>query len=164
MPVAFPPAPWPRRLAYLFAVGGPLGFIPWVPATWASLATALVWHGLTVAGWSRGRGWPVAATAAVLLLAGGFAATTAERLLATADPRNVVIDEIAGQSLAFLFIAAGGWWATLAGFVLFRIFDVLKPPPARQAERAPGGWGILLDDLVAGVYAAVVLWLIFQVL
>lgn len=157
-------ASWRERCAYLLAVGGPIGWIPWVPATWASLATAAVWRGLVAAGWSRGSGWPVAAAAAVMLVVGGFAATTAERLAGIGDPRNVVLDEIAGQSLTFLLAGAASWPLALAGFVLFRIFDVLKPPPARQAERARGGWGIMLDDVVAGGYAAAALWLLAKFL
>ncbi len=73
----------------------------------------------------------------------------------------MVLDEVAGQWLSLLFVpVGGGWravWVTVAAFVLFRAFDILKPPPARQLERLPAGWGILADDLAAGVMANVVL-------
>jgi phosphatidylglycerophosphatase A len=144
---------WERAQHWL-AIGGPIGLIPWVPATWASLFTALVcW-------WALPRPAVIVAIAAGLLLAGGFVASTAERLTGIEDPRNVVLDEIAGQLLTFLFVAPTGGWIMLAGFGLFRLFDVLKPPPARTAERLRGGWGIMADDYVAGVYAALVLWLL----
>ncbi len=79
------------------------------------------------------------------------------------DPRPFVLDEFAGQWTALLALpvsyhAGGGSVAWVAGvsFLLFRVFDVLKPPPARQAESLPAGWGILIDDLVAGLYANLV--------
>jgi len=77
------------------------------------------------------------------------------------DPRQFVLDEFAGQWVALLWLPAiasrGFWplaWVVGGQFVLFRIMDVIKPPPARQLERLPAGWGILCDDLMAGVYAA----------
>jgi len=65
----------------------------------------------------------------------------------------VVIDEVAGQLIPFLAVPPSSWKWALAAFALFRFFDVLKPFPARRAERLPGGWGIMTDDVVAGVYA-----------
>lgn len=155
VPVVRPAAgtAWERAQHWL-AIGGPIGLIPWVPATWASLLTALVcW-------WALPRPALILGIAVVLLVAGGFAASTAERLTGIEDPRNVVLDEIAGQLLTFLFVAPTSGWIMLAGFGLFRLFDVLKPPPARAAERLHGGWGIMADDCIAGFDAAVVLWLV----
>jgi len=159
VPTAFPrQAPLAHRLQHLIAIGGPIGFIPWVPATFASLATAaLCWLA------------PPSASTVLLLtslvfLVGAWTASTSERLLHTQDPRNVVIDEIAGQLLTFLFLAPLNGKIALAGFVLFRLFDVAKPFPARSAERLPAGWGIMTDDLVAGLYAALVLFLLRHLL
>ena len=73
------------------------------------------------------------------------------------DPSKVVIDEVAGQLAAFLIIAPVEWWSMLAAFVLFRVFDVLKPLGIRRLEAIPNGWGIMLDDLAAGLLAAVVI-------
>lgn len=145
-----------EKLQHLIAIAGPIGFIPWVPATFASLATALAC-----------RAWPprpaaVLVVTALVFVLGGVCATTSERLLEIRDPRNVVIDEVAGQLLTFLFAAPAGWFAALAGFGLFRLFDVAKPFPARAAEGLPGGWGIMSDDLVAGLYAAAALWLLLR--
>jgi len=147
-----------ERLQHLVAIGGPIGFIPWVPATFASLATAAVcWLAPPTA-------TTVVLLTALLLLVGAWTASTAERLLQTEDPRNVVIDEIAGQLLSFAFLAPLNWKIALAGLALFRLFDVAKPFPARAAERLPAGWGIMVDDLVAGLYAAIVLYLLRNLL
>jgi len=84
------------------------------------------------------------------------------------DPREVVVDEVAGQAVTFLavpFLAAGAssagqiWVIAAAGFGLFRLFDIAKPWPIRRLERLPEGWGVLADDLMAGVYA----WIVLQV-
>jgi phosphatidylglycerophosphatase A len=69
----------------------------------------------------------------------------------------VVIDEVVGQMITFLATPRVTWKGLLAGFILFRAFDIVKPFPARRAERFPGGWGIMLDDVVAGLYSLVVL-------
>jgi phosphatidylglycerophosphatase A len=77
------------------------------------------------------------------------------------DPREVVADEFSGQAVTFLFTAAATisniWVTALLGFLLFRLIDILKPPPIRKLEKLPKGWGILADDLLAGVYAGIVL-------
>lgn len=147
------------RLGYWVAIAGPLGLVPWVPATWASLATAAAWWAAAPRP-RAGFGWAPLALAAVLLPVGAWAAAAAERVENIADPRNVVLDEVAGQSLTFLFVAPADWRLALAGFVLFRLCDVLKPPPIRRLERAPAGWGVMLDDLLAGAYAALALALL----
>jgi len=84
------------------------------------------------------------------------AATIVARESVRKDPQNVIIDEVAGQWLT-LAAAAPDWRHALAGLALFRLFDITKPWPARRLERLPAGWGIMLDDLAAGLYAAIVL-------
>ena len=88
-----------------------------------------------------------------------------------ADPREVVADEFAGQAVTFLaipFLTAAAistrqiWAAAVLGFLLFRLFDIVKPWPIRKVEKLPNGWGILADDLLAGVYAAIVLLICFR--
>ncbi|MFN2531537.1 MAG: phosphatidylglycerophosphatase A [Pyrinomonadaceae bacterium] len=97
----------------------------------------------------------------VVTLGGIWAATQTERLLRVKDPGKVVIDEVAGQLIALLPLSAAvGWpWRVwvIVSFVLFRFFDIVKPYPARRLERLRGGLGIMLDDVVAGAYSAVVL-------
>ena len=73
------------------------------------------------------------------------------------DPSKVVIDEVAGQLASCLIFVPVEWWSMLAAFVLFRVFDVLKPLGIRRLEEIPNGWGIMLDDLAAGLLAAVVI-------
>jgi len=84
---------------------------------------------------------------------GVWAAGQAEKFFGKIDPGHVVIDEMAGQMVTFLLAPNASWKILLAGFGLFRLFDVVKPFPARRAERLPGGWGIMIDDLIAGTYA-----------
>lgn len=143
-----------EKCQHLVSIAGPIGWIPWVPATFASAAVALLcWL------WPPS-GMVVIALTVALFFLGSATATTSERVTGASDPRNVVIDEVAGQLLAFVAVAPVNWKLAVAGFALFRVFDVVKPPPARQAERLPGGWGIMTDDIVAGGYAALALWLV----
>ena len=93
-----------------------------------------------------------------------WAATGAERFFAKTDPGQVVVDEVAGQLLAFVALPDASWKWLAAGFVLFRAFDILKPFPARRAERLPGGWGIMTDDVAAGAYSAVFLLVLGQLI
>ncbi len=74
------------------------------------------------------------------------------------DPQIVVIDETVGMWVTMLFVPVT-WFTMTAGFILFRIFDIIKPPPARQLEAIPNGWGIMLDDVAAGVYAGLTVFL-----
>lgn len=147
-----------QRLFAWLAMGGPIGLIPWVPATWASLLTALTCRALAPVMRS-----PESLGLWVLVfLFGGWACGAAEYCLDHHDPRNVVLDEISGQWLVFLLAPSASWLAMLAGFGLFRLLDVVKPMPARQLERLPAGWGIMADDAMAGIYAGIALWLLLR--
>ena len=98
---------------------------------------------------------------ACLLVLGTLAAGRAERIIGKDDPGEVVIDELVGQWLVFLPFAGMSIIGLLLGFVLFRLFDIIKPWPIRWSEkRFPGGFGVMLDDLLAGVYAMLILLLI----
>jgi len=90
-------------------------------------------------------------TAAVLTLIGAPLGKWAEEKWQRKDPGQYVLDEVIGFLVAVAFIDLA------VGFLLFRFFDIFKPPPARQLEKVPGGWGIILDDVVAGIYAAIAL-------
>lgn len=91
---------------------------------------------------------------AALFIAGGIAAGRAEKILGRKDPGSVVIDEVFGQWLVYLPFAAPGWIQLFAGFILFRVFDMTKPPPVRASETwLPGGWGVMIDDGMAALYA-----------
>jgi phosphatidylglycerophosphatase A len=104
--------------------------------------------------------------AAILLvsLVGTWAATRAEKLLGKKDPGAVVVDEVAGQLIAFLFVPwLAGRWAVVAGFLAFRLFDIWKPYPIRRLEGLGGGLGIMADDMLAGFYAAALMSLLVTI-
>ena len=131
------------------------------PGSWGSLAALGLWAAyarLTPAGWHAAG---AASGALAALIAGIPAATRVERQCGRTDPGFVVIDEVCGQ-LITLIGAPLGWKSLLAGFILFRAFDIVKPPPVRSLERLPGGWGIMLDDVAAGLYALLVMRLLLH--
>jgi phosphatidylglycerophosphatase A len=99
----------------------------------------------------------LAALAGLLFVLGVWSAGKAEKILGRVDPGQVVIDEVVGQIITFIATPRTTWVGLVTGFIVFRAFDVVKPFPARQAERFPGGWGIMLDDVVAGLYSLAVL-------
>ncbi len=95
-------------------------------------------------------------------VAGTWAASRTEKLSGKKDPGKVVIDEVVGQFIALIpvpFVLQSAWWSAILAFLLFRFFDIIKPYPARTFESLESGLGIMADDVVAGVYAAVVVGL-----
>jgi len=154
-PRAGPPA---SRVMVLLATGFQLGRMPYAPGTVGSLASLLAFLPF------RHLPWMVhLSLIAPLFALGVFAADRAEVALAAKDPPAVIIDEVIGCWVALLAIPPH--WATLlSAFALFRLFDIWKPFPADRVARISGGWGIMLDDLVAGIYAnlslRVFLWLL----
>lgn len=136
------------RLAVFLATAGYCGYFPIAPGTIGSAAGLLVY--LIV--WWAGSPIVEAALIALTFVAGTWAATRAERFFGGIDPGPVVIDEVLGMLVTLAFIPAG-WTAVLTGFVLFRVFDVIKPYPADRLEKLHGGFGIMADDAMAAVYA-----------
>ena len=124
------------------------------PGTYGSIAAVLLWFGaahlLHPAPIALAIGTAIAALAATLI--GIPAATIVARESGREDPGHVVIDEVAGQLIALIAIPVD-WRHAVVSLLLFRIFDILKPPPIRQLERLPGGTGIMLDDVAAGLFA-----------
>jgi phosphatidylglycerophosphatase A len=147
-----------RGAAVWFAIAGGAGYLPFAPGTAGSVVGVLL-----VAAVGRmhvGTATAIAvlvAAAVVFLAAGAWAAGEAEAYFGRKDPGPVVIDEVVGQMLTLLLKPQASWKYLAGGFLLFRAFDIVKPFPARQAERIPRGWGIMLDDVVAGAYGLVVL-------
>lgn len=174
--VAFP---LPRRigkdyLALAIATCG-VGYLPLAPGTWGSLVGVglyLLLRFFTLRfialfslpySFVRFLPWPIFLAAELVLitlvtLVGIWAASRTEKLSGRKDPGQVVIDEVAGQLIALLPVVPtldAGWLSIIAAFLLFRLFDIIKPYPARRLENLESGLGIMSDDLAAGAYAAV---------
>jgi phosphatidylglycerophosphatase A len=139
---------WATLVATFFGIGR----IRPGPGSWGSAAAILLW-------WLASRwiapGWQ--SLAAILLafavvIIGIPAATRVSRASGLKDPQFVVIDEVAGQLIAMIAVPVS-WKSVLLGFILFRGFDIVKPPPVRQLEHLPEGFGIVIDDVGAGLYA-----------
>ena len=144
------------RLSWLIATFFGCGRIRPGPGTWASAATVLLWWLISQAAGARLQVALALLLACLATALGIPAATRVARESGSKDPSFVVIDEVAGQLIAI--IAAPVRWKTLlAGFILFRAFDIVKPPPLRRLEKIPGGVGIMLDDVGAGLYALAIL-------
>lgn len=149
-----------------------VGYIPIAPGTWGSLVGVALYLLMRIC-------WPLMAapnslnftriltslqtpliliTLVVLTFIGIWAATRAEPLLGRKDPGPVVIDEVVGQLITYLFVPFNsGWLLVIIGFLLFRLFDIWKPYPIYRLEALESGLGIMADDVLAGVYAAIVL-------
>ena len=145
------------RLAVFVATAGYSGYFPFAPGTVGSAVGLVVY---LLVWWSRSIAVEVGLIV-VLFLAGVWAATTAERYFGGIDPGPVVIDEVVGMLITLAFIPVGISGA-LAGFFIFRVFDVIKPYPAGRLERLHGGLGVMADDVMAAIYANIslraVLW------
>jgi phosphatidylglycerophosphatase A len=131
------------------------------PGTWGSAATVLLWWLIARQIPSVWQPWTATALALVAIAIGIPAATIVARAASTKDPQFVVIDEVAGQLIALIAVPVS-WKCLLAGFILFRGFDMVKPPPVRQLERLPEGSGIVIDDVGAGLYALIVIQLLLH--
>ena len=144
-----------RQLSLLFATGLYIGLIPGAPGTYASVATTAAFYLI----WKTANGIvPALHLSVTCLLAaiGTFASAEVSRERGSEDPQVVVIDEVAGQLVTFLFLPVGAL-NLLAGMALFRLFDIWKPFPIRRLESLPNGVGIMADDLLAGIYSNLIL-------
>jgi len=148
---------WATLVATFFGAG-------WLrpgPGTWSSLAAALLWWALALQLPAAYR-LPILVAIVTLVIAVGMPAATLEaRGCGKKDPSHVVIDEVAGQLLT-LIACPILWKPLLAGFILFRAFDILKPPPIRSLEKLPEGIGIMVDDLGAGLFGLIALQLLLK--
>jgi phosphatidylglycerophosphatase A len=147
-----------------------VGYLPIAPGTWGSAVGVLLFWVIGL--WAKAgnidsnlsfRGWFLGAevlVVSIITVAGIWGASRVERLMRRKDPGKVVVDEVAGQMISLLPLAwlvesyAKGW--VIISFILFRFFDIVKPYPARKFEGLHGGLGVMADDLVAGVYGALV--------
>ena len=153
-----------RRLAVLLATGFGIGYLPIAPATWASAAAALALFALL-----PGMDWILIVVAIVAITPLAiWTSGEAERRLGH-DARPIVIDEVVGMLVSVCGVPmAGRGSAHLAimlaiAFVFFRVFDIWKPYPARSSQSLPGGYGVVVDDILAGVYANISLHIVARV-
>jgi phosphatidylglycerophosphatase A len=147
------------RLAVLLATVAYCGYFPIAPGTAGSAAGLVVY---LLVWWAQS---PIVEAGLIVAVfaAGIWSATHAERFFGGIDPGPVVIDEVLGMLVTLAFIPVG-WSGALAGFFIFRVFDVIKPYPANRLEKLHGGFGIMADDAMAGIYANLVLRLVIWLL
>jgi phosphatidylglycerophosphatase A len=158
-----------NRIARLLATGLYTGLSPVAPGTAGSLLGLAILWGLDVRFGLSGRRAALAAGTGLLFFIGVWAATRVEAEEigrgGKKDPGLVNLDEVVGMGVSTLFwpAQAGRIWL-VAAFLLFRLFDVMKPPPANRIQDLPRGWGIMADDAVAGAYANIVLRILVRLL
>lgn len=135
-----------RRGALLLATAGGVGYVPFAPGTFGSMVGVALWAVLPSS-------WITQAIVIVaLFVLGSWSGSVAEHHFGRTDPSQVVIDEVVGI-LMTLFLNPVGWAGALAGFLIFRVSDIVKPYPSNRFERLPGGVGVMADDAMAAVYA-----------
>ena len=145
------------RLAVVLATWFGCGYFPWGPGTAGSLAAVLIAAVLHF--WLGAGRLVIFAMTAVVLFPGIWASTKTACFVRKKDPGIVVVDEVLGQWVTLLGATVLDWKAFVAAFMLFRFFDIWKPWPVRKLEKLPGGTGIVCDDLAAGVYGALILYI-----
>jgi phosphatidylglycerophosphatase A len=147
------------RLAVWLATGLGIGLYVPAPGTFGAVWGSLLAWGISLL---PGLIWQLVAILS-LLAVGVPLCTTAGRALGRGkDPGAIVWDEITTVPIVFLLVPLSNWKIAAAGFFLHRLFDTTKPPPARQLERLPEGWGVMADDVAASIYACVVLYALAQ--
>ncbi len=135
-------------------VGG-IGLLPGAPGTAGSLVGVALWWVTTLLP-APVTVWVQAGLLAVILAVGVWSSARVEKASGKCDPPQIVIDEVAGMLITFL-AAPFSWPVAVAGFVLFRFFDIVKPFPINRLQRLKGGWGVMADDVAAGVASALLL-------
>ena len=144
----------------MIATGLGVGHFPYGPGTMGALLAILIWYPITTM--ANHTTWLLITLALILAftLLGAWSSTVAERYWGE-DPSRVVIDEVVGQWITLLAVpAVFSWWHVLAAFVLFRFFDIVKPLGVRKMENFKSGWGIMADDILAGCYGAIFIYLL----
>ena len=144
------------RWAWLIATFFGVGDLKPGPGTWASLATALLWWALATKVLVSYQWIACVVLSLLVTVIGMRSSTIVARESGIKDPGFVVIDEVAGQLIAMIAVPAV-WNYLLVSLILFRVFDITKPPPLRGLERLPDGAGIMLDDVGAGIYALILM-------
>lgn len=159
-----------KTIIKIIASGLGLGYSPIASGTVGSVLGVLIFIGLIqIFPQNNLSGFIInSIIVTILFFIGVFVSNSAEKLYSKKDPGEIVIDEIVGCLVFLLF--SPGWqtifgfncpriWYIIVGFLIFRIFDIIKPFPAYQSQQLPGGWGIMVDDLIAGIYTVIVIYL-----
>lgn len=146
----------PSFLPVLIATGFGSGFSPFAPGTAGALLATLIWLGLSFVVSEICLIWLTVALILLFTLAGVWAANRLEPYWGE-DPSRVVVDEMVGVWIPLLAAPAGDIWYALGAFALFRLLDIFKPLGIRRMESFPGGIGVMMDDILAGIYSFVVL-------
>lgn len=134
------------------ATGFGIGYLPLAPGTWGSLAAFFVWYFFM----TDISPFLLVIISLVVFFIGVLTSNAVIQTTAKSDPSEVVIDEFSGQWIALIALPHTLGYG-IAALVLFRILDIFKPPPIKQLERLPGGWGIMLDDVAAGIMTCIIL-------
>ena len=144
-----------RRLSKSIATLGPIGYLPKAPGTWGSMTSALIWYLADefLPGFYK---YQIVCIVASVII--GIIVSNTVSKSSSKDPQEVVIDELAGMWIALLWLPHS-IKLTIIALILFRIFDIAKPFGIRRLEKIPGGWGIMLDDIAAGIASALVIHL-----
>ena len=142
-----------KTLCLILASVFGIGFIPYAPGTAGSLLASILFVILYRPPYGEENEWQLAllGIAIILLILGTIVSWKTARTLGKKDPKQVVIDEVLGVTVAYLFLPKT-YLVVISGFIIFRLLDIIKPFPAYQAQRLPGGLGIMMDDLIAGIY------------
>jgi phosphatidylglycerophosphatase A len=147
-------SPTRRTLGRAIATAGGAGYMPIAPGTTGTAVTVPLAWALANAGLPLYLGITIAIT-----LVGVWAAAVADESWGTHDSGRIVIDEVAGYLVTMTLVDRSDAWTLGIGFVVFRVLDQVKPPPVRAIdEKMPGGWGVVLDDVAAGVMGAAIMW------
>jgi len=148
-----------KKLSYLFTSVLYVGKLPIAPGTWGSLAALLCWFLIIPHISSFTLIWLII----IIFGLGVYTSSVMEKEFSKNDPSFVVIDEWVGQWIALLFLPKSIVWGIIA-FLLFRLFDIWKPNPIRKLDEIHGGWGIMLDDVLAGVYSLIIVQIIYYLI
>lgn len=146
------------EISYAIATWFGCGFSPYAPGTAGSLAALII--AIVLHGWFDSNRGTLLILSGVLLIPGIWAAGDVATREGIKDPGLVVVDEVIGQWITLAGTAVFNWKSYLAAFILFRALDVWKPPPVRQLEYLPSGTGIVADDVMAGIYGALAIFLL----